>query len=944
MNGTVQVIGPNSTTSAAGSTVVGNGGIGTLTVTNGGKESSSTFTVATTGTATGTVMITNGGAVTTSSSVTIGGGVGSSATVTVDGSSDGIPSTWTAGTVTVGGGPASGLGGGTGELTISDGALVTTAGETVVGMNAAASGNPASNGTLNVNSQGTLQTLALTARSGSAQANFDGGILRALQTNPSFITHFSGNELNIELGGLTIDTQGFTVATDVNSAFSGDGALTKTGPGTLILVSNNDYMGGTTIAQGTLQLGNGGTTGSVTGNILDDGVLTISRRGVVTQNDVIKGGFISGSGILDQLGPGTLVLEPGNTYTGTTRMSGGILSIASAADLGKSGSLTFDGGTLLTTGNVTTPIPVIMAENGTINNGGNADTFSGQFTGPGGLTSTGGGTLILTGDNNYSGGTIIESGTFVAGRAAPIVEGPTDAFSTALGTGDVSLPGGTLRTTSFQNGVPLVISVGRNYTQAQNATVALGIGGLEGEEYDRVVVGRDATLDATLVVSSLNGFHPSNGDAFAILRAGGTLKGNFGLLDDSRFNTNPNLTAELRLIPVELVAPNGVLLIYVASKTPPAPPSQGPGPQPPIIEPVPDPIPPVDPEAPISDSEVLKLLNFSAQQLTSLYEISFSEANIQRFNLDDRMTQLQRTVFPPPPAPPPPTGKEEVGKAAPPPPVQPGPRWGVWANGWGDWAHIDSTSTALGYRFTTGGMSAGIDYLLTDHLAVGLFGGYSHTWVDFKPGSADVDTGRGGLYATYFDPTGWWVNAGVWGGYNSYSTSRQAVFGPANGSTDGYEISTFGEAGYNFHCGDLTWGPLVAMQYTDVHVSGFSEHGSLVPLDIHSNSQDSLRTDVGGQASYNWHLGKTVIIPGLKLAWEHEYRYSNLDISGSAPIFNNASATFNGPNLGHDSLIIEANLGVQITPQIATTIGYDGQLARDHYISNAVTGTVSFSF
>ena len=88
-------------------------------------------------------------------------------------------------------------------------------------------------------------------------------------------------------------------------------------------------------------------------------------------------------------------------------------------------------------------------------------------------------------------------------------------------------------------------------------------------------------MDATLVVSSLNGFHPSNGDAFAILRAGGTLKGNFGLLDDSRFNTNPNLTAELRLIPVELVAPNGVLLIYVASKTPPAPPSQGPGPQPP---------------------------------------------------------------------------------------------------------------------------------------------------------------------------------------------------------------------------------------------------------------------------------------------------------------------------------------------------------------------------
>ena len=175
-------------------------------------------------------------------------------------------------------------------------------------------------------------------------------------------------------------------------------------------------------------------------------------------------------------------------------------------------------------------------------------------------------------------------------------------------------------------------------------------------------------------------------------------------------------------------------------------------------------------------------------------------------------------------------------------------------------------------------------------------------------------------------------------------TSRQAVLGPANGSTDGYEISTFGEAGYSFHCGDLTWAPLVAMQYTDVHVSGFSEQGSLVPLDIHSNSQNSLITDVGAQVSYNWHVGKTTVIPGLKLAWEHEYRYSNLDITGSAPTMNNTTATFNGPNLGHDSLIINANVGVQWTPRISTTLGYDGQVGRDHYGSHTVSGTFSFSF
>jgi len=217
------------------------------------------------------------------------------------------------------------------------------------------------------------------------------------------------------------------------------------------------------------------------------------------------------------------------------------------------------------------------------------------------------------------------------------------------------------------------------------------------------------------------------------------------------------------------------------------------------------------------------------------------------------------------------------------------------------------------------------------------------TWTDLRPGNVDVDTGRGGLYATWWDH-GFWVNAGVWGGYNSYSTSRAGLLGPANGSTDGYEISTFGEAGYNFQCGNLSFGPIAAMQYTNVHVSGFSENGSLVPLDIHSDSQDSLITDLGGQASYPWHVGKVPVITAVRLAWEHEYRNSALPITVSAPALGGATATFVGPALGHDSLIINANVGVQWTPTISTTVGCDGQLARDHYISNAVTGTFGYSF
>jgi len=69
-----------------------------------------------------------------------------------------------------------------------------------------------------------------------------------------------------------------------------------------------------------------------------------------------------------------------------------------------------------------------------------------------------------------------------------------------------------------------------------------------------------------------------------------------------------------------------------------------------------------------------------------------------------------------------------------------------------------------------------------------------------------------------------------------------------------------------------------------------------------------------------------------------------LPITVTAPALNGTTATFTGPNEGHDSLIINAGVGVQWTPRISSYIGYQGQQFRGDYESNAVTGTFSYSF
>ncbi|MFC7287503.1 autotransporter domain-containing protein [Herminiimonas glaciei] len=132
-----------------------------------------------------------------------------------------------------------------------------------------------------------------------------------------------------------------------NAARGWDGkSLTKAGAGTLVLSADNTYTGGTTISAGTLQIGNGGTTGSIIGDVTNNGTLSFNRRDHTT-----FAGRITGSGMLRQIGKGTLNLNGDNSgFSGLTRVEAGTLIVGSSdayaqARLGGAVEV-LDGGTL----------------------------------------------------------------------------------------------------------------------------------------------------------------------------------------------------------------------------------------------------------------------------------------------------------------------------------------------------------------------------------------------------------------------------------------------------------------------------------------------------------------------------------------------------------------------------------------------------------------------
>ena len=94
-------------------------------------------------------------------------------------------------------------------------------------------------------------------------------------TTGYLITTGNGSTLTAPAGTVLQATSG--VSGTIGVAIIGAGDVTKTDLGTVILTGTNTYSGGTTISGGTLQLGSAGTTGSIVGNITDNGVLAFNR-------------------------------------------------------------------------------------------------------------------------------------------------------------------------------------------------------------------------------------------------------------------------------------------------------------------------------------------------------------------------------------------------------------------------------------------------------------------------------------------------------------------------------------------------------------------------------------------------------------------------------------------------------------------------------------------
>jgi fibronectin-binding autotransporter adhesin len=390
---------------------------------------------------------------------------------------------------------------------VTEGANIAFVGAGGTATNNISTGTLATVGDIEFRSGAGAYTLAAdvgaAGASGGAALTVNGSIINdstATQTINTDLAFAATRTIAANAGNITI-----------GGAISGAGGLTKNGSNKLTLTASNTYTGDTTINTGTLEIGSGSTSGSLSSSsaITNNADLVFNRS-----NDLSVSNTIGGTGNLTKNGVGTLTLSgASSSYSGTTTISAGTIQIGHANGLGTGGNITFSGGGLKYGSGITTDLSSRIKNSGSailVDTNGESVTWGTALgsTNSGGLTKNGAGNLTISATNTYTGGTTINGGTLAF----------TDGTSSAIGNGTITINNGSTLSLTKGNftsqsiifgssgGGNLTTSISMRFTGSTISTTGGATNFISGNTWD--VAGptfnvADGTDDVDLQVSNL---------------------------------------------------------------------------------------------------------------------------------------------------------------------------------------------------------------------------------------------------------------------------------------------------------------------------------------------------------------------------------------------------------------------------------------------------------
>ncbi|MCJ8519166.1 outer membrane autotransporter protein [Pseudorhizobium tarimense] len=829
-------------------------------------------------------------------------------------------------------------------------------------------------------STGTVGTITLGTGSNTEFAGGIGGTAKLKQLNlngASATTRGNVNVTDIRFGADgVLNHYGSNLNAIVSTVLDGQGTLALRQPATLTInnsvgsagsqlkeliadgdvVLNSDvFVKETTVTAGhALTVGNGGATGSLSGNVDLAGRLIFNKSANV-QFD----GNVTGDGEIRKVGLNTLTLGGINNHAGTSIAQGtlvgnaqsigrsiqnaGTVIVDQATDATYAGSIgglsNSDGsmvkqgaGTLTLTGASSLDWDIIaggLVADASIFTGdasvgtgtfltfaGAGGTYSGTLSGNGQLNV--GSDLYLTGDfSGFTGNTIVTGGTLSANG---ILGGQT-----TIAPGATLKGSGTIGTTALSNGAKLApgnsigtLNVAGDFTFSPGSTYEVEVDPVLLTS-DRLQVGGTAYLNnANVVHVGFPGTYPSS-STYTILTAAGGINGTFGTvssdlayLDASLFysSNSVEMTLDRKLAPTPPgppLPPTPVILrfadlaetsnqIAVAN----AAEALGAG------NPVFDSVLSLPSGAPPAAFEALSG-EIHASFLSGLME----ESHYLRGAVYDRLSSAH--------------GRSGRGGLP-----------SIWGETYGSWSDFDGSGNANSFSRKSSGFLAGGDWEMSDTWRLGFVTGYGYSSLS-APNLAS--SGSSNSYHLGVYGAGEWAGFGLRSGatysWHDLHTRRAIAFpGFRENVTADYRGATaqvFGEIGYRFESEGASLEPFGGLAYVNVGRDSFSEVGGSAALFGDDESAHTAYSTVGLRAEQEFLLAEVPVTAHGMISWRHlfgdrtpesDFRFANGDIF-----------SVTGGTIAEDIAALSVGLNFNINENAGLSISYEGQFgsnAREH--------------
>ena len=238
-----------------------------------------------------------------------------------------------------------------------------------------------------------------------------------------------------------------------------------------------------------------------------------------------------------------------------------------------------------------------------------------------------------------------------------------------------------------------------------------------------------------------------------------------------------------------------------------------------------------------------------------------------------------------------------------------------------------NTSTTTGFNIDTKGVTVGIDYPVTDRIALGLAvsNSNSNNQLNDNRGKVGLNSTALSIYGSY-QRDKLYADALISYGWDSFDLTRRIKvtgFDRATANPSGNRFSAGVSGGYDLGAGGLSVGPIVGLRYTKVDINGYTEqNGDILNLKVNPQQANSVLFNIGAQVAYSFRTNFGTLSPYISASYDRELANNSRQIvtelvtQPGIPMRTNVTAD------GPDFVRLSTGLQAQFANNLVVGFGY----------------------